>query len=89
MCGGEFLVTIDSEILCCQGAADKASPFCTGGPINTLAEPEDLVIVCGEFDSGVQIISQSFENEEVFTIKKITNHPRYNPKRVGENNFLF
>ena len=57
--------------------------------MNTLAEPEDLVIVCGEFDSGVQIISQSFENEEVFTIKKITNHPRYNPKRVGENIFYF
>merc|ERR1711884_709028 len=39
--------------------------------------------------SGVQIVSQSFENEEVFTIKKITNHPRYNPKRVGEDNRYF
>ena len=47
------------------------------------------MIVCGEFDSGVQIISQSFENEEVFTIKKITNHPRYNPKRVGKENRYF
>ena len=84
LCRGEFLVTTESEILFCQGAKDKASPFCTGSPINTLAEPEDLVIVCGEFNSGVQIVSQSFENEEVFTVKKITNHPRYNPKRVGK-----
>ena len=65
-----------------QGS-EAESPFCTGTPINTLAEPEDLVIVCGEFDSGVQIISQSYEKEEVFTITKFTNHPNYNPKRVS------
>ena len=65
-----------------QGAT-ASSPFCTGSPINTLAEPEDLVIVCGEFNSGVQIVSQSEEHEQVFTVKKIVNHPHYNPKRVG------
>ena len=65
-----------------QGAS-VSSPFCTGSPINTLAEPEDLVIVCGEFNSGVQIVSQSEEHEQVFTVKKIVNHPHYNPKRVG------
>ena len=66
-----------------QGAAnDIRSPFCTGSPINTLAEPEDLVIVCGEFNSGVQIISQSEEPDQVFNVKKIVNYPHYNPKRV-------
>ena len=71
-----------------QGTTKGSSPFCTGYPINTLAEPEDLVIVCGEFNSGVQIIGQSEEPEQVFTIKKIVNHPHYNPKRVG-NMILF
>ena len=66
-----------------KGAAkDVRSPFCTGSPINTLAEPEDLVIVCGEFNSGVQIISQSEEPDQVFNVKKIVNYPHYNPKRV-------
>merc|ERR1719192_2840004 len=50
----------------CAKGSEAESPFCTGTPINTLAEPDDLVIVCGEFDSGVQIISQSYEKEEVF-----------------------
>ena len=66
-----------------KGAAkDVRSPFCTGSPINTLAEPEDLVIVCGEFNSGIQIMSQSEEPDQVFTVKKIVNYPHYNPKRV-------
>ena len=47
-----------------------------------LAEPEDLVIMCGEFNSGVQIISQSEEPDQVFNVKKIVNYPHYNPKRV-------
>ena len=45
------------------------------------------MIVCGEFNSGVQILSQSREKEEVFTITKITNHPKYNPKRVSQSSF--
>ena len=66
-----------------KGASKEVrSPFCTGSPINTLAEPEDLVIVCGEFNSGVQIISQSEEPDQVFNVKKIVNYPHYNPKRV-------
>ena len=38
--------------------------------------------MCGEFNSGVQIIGESEEEEKVFKIKKFTNHPNYNPKRV-------
>ena len=63
--------------------AGRSSPFCTGSPINTLAEPEDLVIVCGEFNSGIQIVGQSEEPEQVFIVKKIVNYPHYNPKRVN------
>ena len=59
------------------------SSFCTGDPINTLAEPKDVVIVCGEFNSGVQIQSLSEEHEQVFTVKKISQYPHYNPKRVN------
>ena len=65
----------------CQGA-DKESPFCTGDPVFTLGDPEDFVIVCGEFDTGVQILSESSEFEQVFTVKKIINHPKYQPNRV-------
>ena len=48
----------------------------------TLAEPRDLKIVCGEFDSGVEIVRNSFEPEQVFNIKRIVNHPKYQPNRV-------
>ena len=40
------------------------------------------MIVCGEFNSGVQIVNQSEEPEQVFIVKKIVNYPHYNPKRV-------
>ena len=42
-----------------------------------------MVIVCGEFNSGVQIQSLSEEHEQVFTVKKISQYPHYNPKRVS------
>ena len=48
-----------------------------------LAEPEDLVIVCGEFNSGVEIINDSSEPEQVFTVTKIIQHPDYKPTTVG------
>ena len=48
-----------------------------------LAEPEDLVIVCGEFNSGVEIINESWEPEQVFTVTKIIQHPDYKPTSVG------
>ena len=60
----------------------QKSPFCTERPIFTLAEPDDLVVVCGEFNSGIEIIELSREPEQVFTIKKIVNHPHYQPNRV-------
>ena len=40
------------------------------------------MIVCGEFNTGVQFIRQSEEKEEVFKITKFTNHPHYKPKGV-------
>ena len=64
----------------------KASPYCTGDPVFTLAEPSDLKIVCGEFDSGVEIVRNSLELEQVFNIKRIVNHPSYQPNRVGKPN---
>ena len=49
-----------------------------------MAEPSDLKIVCGEFDSGVEIIRNSVELEQVFNIKRIVNHPNYQPNRVQQ-----
>ena len=63
------------------------SPFCSENPNDaefTLAEPEDLVIVCGEFDSEVELIWWSLEPEEVFEIEEIINHPRYKPNKVND-----
>ena len=59
-----------------------ASPFCTGQPVFVLAEPEDVVIICGEFNSGIEIINESWEPEQVFTVKKIIQHPDYKPTQV-------
>ena len=67
-----------------QGS-DAASPFCTGTPIFTLAEPGDVDIVCGEYNTGVEIHSLSFELEKVFNVKRIINHPNYQPNRVDEH----
>ena len=49
-----------------------------------LAEPEDVVIICGEFNSGVEIINESWEPEQVFTVTKIIQHPGYEPTMVGQ-----
>ena len=62
----------------------KKSPYCVGRPIFTLAEPEDLEIICGEFNTDVEIIENSEEPEQVFRIKKIINHPNYQPNRVSK-----
>ena len=59
-----------------------ASPFCTGQPVFVLAEPEDVVIICGEFNSGIEIINESWEPEQVFTVTKIIQHPDYKPTTV-------
>ena len=61
-----------------------ASPFCADQPVFVLAEPEDVVIICGEFNSGVEIISESREPEQVFTVTKIIQHPDYKPTKVRQ-----
>merc|ERR1719232_2525710 len=61
----------------------KRSPFCTGRPVFAAAEPHDVTIVCGEFDTGVQILENSAEPEQVFQVEKIINHPHYQPNRDG------
>ena len=65
-----------------------ASPFCTGQPVFVLAEPEDVVIICGEFNSGVEIINESWEPEQVFTVTKIIQHPDYKPTSVRQQKTL-
>ena len=64
-----------------------SSPFCPENPDDaefTLADPEDLVIICGEFDTDVELIWWSYEPEEVFEIVEIINHPQYKPNEVNE-----
>ena len=61
---------------------NQKSPFCGNSPTYTLAEPKDLLIICGEFSSDVEILSKSREPEQVFHISKIINHPNYQPTRV-------
>ena len=70
---------------CGRYKAGVGSPFC---PKNTadaefqLADPKDLVIICGEFDNDVELIWWSYEPEEVLEIVEIINHPRYKPHEV-------
>ena len=74
----------DSPATCFTNIFGKEkSPFCTGRPSFVKAEPEDVDIVCGEYNTAVQIISQSKEDEQVFKITKITNHPHYKPNGEG------
>ena len=70
----------------CRQDQSPGSPFCPENPNDaefTLAEPDDLVIVCGEFDTASELIWWSLEPEEVFKIEEIINHPRYKPNTVG------
>ena len=50
----------------------------------TLAEPKDVVIICGEFNSGVEILTESEEPEQLFTVTKIIQHPNYKPTTVRQ-----
>ena len=43
---------------------------------------KDLEIVCGEYESTVEIVSDSRDVEEVFQITEIVNHPNYKPNKV-------
>ena len=61
---------------------NQKSPFCGNSPTFTLAQPKDLLIICGEFSSDVEILSKSHEPEQVFHISRITNHPNYQATRV-------
>ena len=71
---------------CRQNNPDnQGSPFCPENPDDAefkLADPEDLVIVCGEFDTDVELIWWSIDPEEVFKIEEIINHPDYKPHEV-------
>ena len=60
----------------------KASLFCRGSPVFSLAEPSDFIIICGEFNSGVEILRESSEPEQLFTVTKIIQHPDYKPTTV-------
>ena len=69
----------------------NGSPFCPRNANDAefkLAEPDDLVIVCGEFDTEVELIWWSLEPEEVLEIEEIINHPRYKPNEVNISIFL-
>ena len=58
----------------------QISSYCRGDPIFTLADADDLQIVCGEF--SVESPEPEFlsnEREAVLDIKKIINHPDYRP----------
>ena len=72
-------------VLLCNVSHDQASPFCTGQPVFTLAEPGDVIIICGEFNSGVEILKESWEPEQVFTVTKIIQHPNYKPTTVRQH----
>ena len=60
----------------------EKSPFCIGNPIFTLAKPGEVEIICGEFNTEVEVLEDSNEPEQVFTVTKITNHPSYQPNGV-------
>ena len=69
----------------------NGSPFCPRNANDAefkLAEPDDLVIVCGEFDAEVELIWWSLEPEEVLEIEEIINHPRYKPNEVNISIFF-
>ena len=42
-----------------------------------------MIVMIMMFNSGVEILSNSAEPEQVFNIKRIVNHPGYQPNRVG------
>ena len=42
-----------------------------------------MIVMIMMVNSGVEILSNSAEPEQVFNIKRIVNHPRYQPNRVG------
>ena len=44
-----------------------------------------MVIICGEFDTDVELIWWSKEPEVILEIEEIINHPGYTPHQVGIN----
>ena len=62
----------------------RASPYCPPDAKSYLAEPEDLVIICGEQNIQVESHFYSAENELLLRIKEIINNPRYDPARMND-----
>ena len=76
----------NQEDINASSAENTGNPFCPENPADAefkLADPDDLVIICGEFDTDVELIWWSSEAEEVFKIIEIINHPRYKPHEVN------
>ena len=44
-----------------------------------------MIVMIMMVNSGVEILSNSAEPEQVFNIKRIVNHPGYQPNRVGDD----
>ena len=65
--------------------SSQSSPFCGARPKFTLAETKDLIVICGEFRTDVEILEQSRELEQVFMVNKIVNHPNYEPNGVNQH----
>ena len=58
----------------------QTSSYCRGDPIFTLADNNDLQIVCGEYSiESPDPEALSPEREAVLDIKEFVNHPDYQP----------
>ena len=61
----------------------QTSSFCgTNGRLQ-LALPEDIKIICGEWNTGPEPELYSIEEEVVLTVVKITNHEQYSSEGPG------
>ena len=55
------------EVYCCRKADLQES------------KPTDLTIVCNEYSIMIKPMNISIEEEVVFHLDRVTNHPSYNP----------
>jgi len=71
------------ETCCCRDVTDinsckKFNSYCGPNPSLQLANPEDLNIVCGEWDTGTVAERFTPEEEVVLTVLEFKNHPLFN-----------